>query len=341
MITAPAEMYFRADPCGVYNDCRNAFKPMTTYESPTQTRDFRFSGHQSFALRIAWIPKAVREINAGRDPLTNSDDGIASLGLGKNMVESLRCWIEAFGVAGRGDTGWDLTPIGAKIFGLDGLDPYLDDPSTSWVLHWMICTNAKTPFWAWECMFNRWLASEFTATEVLEVFTRQAASDAKTMSPVTLKQHWEVFLHTYRPPRGGRGDDHLDSAMSILGLIREIGERPNALGKWEPLYSFDTGPKVGIPQELFAYFIHDWWNAAHEHEQTVTLREVVSGVRSPGRVLKMQEPEILRRLADLAQRQPKIFEIIESASLRQLRRRQKRDGLDDLARAYRLPHFLV
>jgi hypothetical protein len=55
----------------------------------------------------------------------------------------------------------------------------------------------------------------------------------------------------------------------------------------------------------------------------------------------MQEPEILRRLADLAQRQPKIFEIIESASLRQLRRRQKRDGLDDLARAYRLPHFLV
>jgi hypothetical protein len=290
---------------------------------------------------MAWIPKAVREINARRDPLSDSDNGIASLGLGKNMVESLRCWIEAFGVANRGQEGWELTTIGKKIFGPDGLDRNLDDPASSWVLHWLICTNAKAPLWAWECMFNRWLASEFTAAEVLEVFTRQAASGAKAMSPVTLKQHWEVFLHTYRPPRGGRGDDQLDSALSVLGLIREVGERPNAAGKWEPLYSFDTGPKVGISQELFTYFIHDWWNSAHEHEQTVTLREVVSGARSPGRILKMQESEILRRLTDLTRRQPKIFEIIESASLRQLRRHHKRDGSDDLARAYRSPHFLV
>ena len=314
---------------------------MTTCEPLSHTREFRFSGHQSFALRIAWIPKAVREINAGRDPLTNSDDGIATLGLGKNMVESLRCWIEAFGVARRRDNGWELTPIGTKIFGPDGLDPDLDDPSTSWVLHWLICTNAKTPFWAWECMFNRWLAPEFTATEVLDLFTRQAASYAKRMSPVTLKQHLEVFLQTYRPPRGGRGDDHLDSAMSVLGLIREVGERANAAGKWESLYSFETGPKLSIPQELFAFFVHDWWNSTHEHEQTVTLREIVSGARSPGRILKMQEPEILRRLADLVDRHPRVFEITESASLRQLRRYGKRDGVADLTRAYRSPRFFI
>lgn len=314
---------------------------MISCAPPSETSGFRFSGHQTFPLRIAWIPKAVREINEGNDPLTNSDDGISTLGLGKNMVESLRCWIEAFGVARRGGEGWELTPIGTKIFGPSGLDPALDDPSTAWVLHWLICTNAKTPFWAWECMFNRWLAPEFTATEVLEAFTRQAASSARPMSQVTLRQHWEVFLHTYRPPRGGRGDDHLDSAMSVLGLIREVGERPNAAGKWEPLYSFDTGPKASIPQELFAFFLHDWWNSAHQHEKTVTLREIVSGGHGPGRVLKMQEPEILRRLADLVERQPRVFEITESASLRQLLRREKRNGLDDLVRAYRCPHFLA
>jgi hypothetical protein len=313
---------------------------MITCEFPSEVRDFRFSGHQTFPLRIAWIPKAVREINAGRDPLTNSDDGISTLGLGKNMVESLRCWIEAFGVATRGAKGWGLTEIGAKIFGRDGLDPYLDDPSTSWVLHWLICTNSKTPFWAWECMFNRWLGSEFTATEVLDVFVRQAASYPKAMSPVTLKQHWEVFLHTYRPPRSGKGDDHLDSAMSVLGLIREVSERPNAAGKWEPLYTFDNGVKVGISQQLFGYFVHDWWNTTHSHEQTVTLRELVSGARSPGRILKMQELEILRRIADLAKRQPKIFETTESASLRQLRRRARCDGMRDLVDAYQSPRFL-
>src|SRR4051812_13993234 len=56
------------------------------------SRVFRYSGHQTFPLRIAWLPKAVREIASGRDPLSNIDEGIVSLGLGKNMVESLRCW---------------------------------------------------------------------------------------------------------------------------------------------------------------------------------------------------------------------------------------------------------
>src|ERR1035441_11066355 len=67
---------------------------------------FRFSGHQTFPLRITWIPKAVAEISAGRDPLTDIDQGITQLGLGKNMVEALRCWIEAFQIARRAEQGW-------------------------------------------------------------------------------------------------------------------------------------------------------------------------------------------------------------------------------------------
>jgi hypothetical protein len=145
--------------------------------------NFRFSGHQSFALRIAWIPKVVRQINAGKDPLTNSDDGIATLGLGRNMVESLRCWIEAFNIARRDSASgrWVLTDIGNRIFGPEGFDPDLDDPSTPWVLHWLISTNSTNRFWAWECMFNRW-GTEFTAAEVLDVFTRQATPSEAYLS---------------------------------------------------------------------------------------------------------------------------------------------------------------
>ena len=62
-------------------------------------RGFRFSGHQTFPLRIAWIPKALDELHRGNDPLSDVDLGIANLGLGKNMVEALRCWIDAFQIA--------------------------------------------------------------------------------------------------------------------------------------------------------------------------------------------------------------------------------------------------
>ena len=110
-------------------------------------KNFRFSGHQTFPLRIAWLPKVSLEISKGNDPLKNIDEGIISLGLGKNMIESLRCWVQAFQIAKRIEGSWEFTPIGELIFSpLDGLDPYLEDHSTNWLLHWLICTNTDTPF---------------------------------------------------------------------------------------------------------------------------------------------------------------------------------------------------
>ena len=302
---------------------------------------FRFSGHQTFPLRIAWIPKAVGAITHGQDPLTNIDEGIVTLGLGKNMVEALRCWVEAFQVASKEDSGWVLSPLGRLVFSpLDGLDQFLEDHSSNWLLHWLISTNTQAPFFAWECLFNRWPTAEFSASAVVEAFRKESEQNQRTASIVTLKQHWEVFLHSYRPPRGTRGEDHLDCALSVLGLIQEAGERQNAAGKWETLYAFDTGPKTAIPQQLFAFFIHDWWNRAFPSEQTVALRELVAGDHSPGRILRMAESEILQRVSDLTRMQSNVFQIAESANLRQLRRLRKSNGHDDLRAAYEKPRFL-
>lgn len=308
--------------------------------SQSRETSFRFSGHQTFPLRITWIPKAVAEIVKGRDPFTDIDKGITQLGLGKNMVEALRCWIEAFQIAKRKEDGWALTPIGSLVFDpADGLDRYFEDVTTSWLLHWLITTNTEAPFFAWECLFNLWPATEFSASQVIEAFQRESSKTPRPASDVTLRQHWEVFLHSYRRTHGDKGEDHLDSAMSVLRLIQEFGERPNASGKWETLYSFDLGRKQSIPGQLFAFFLHDWWNRMYPNESITPLREIVMGEHSPGRLLKMQESEIIHRIADLAARYPKVFQIVESTNLRQLHRFHKSDGLSDLKAAYRTPRF--
>jgi hypothetical protein len=302
---------------------------------------FRFSGHQTFPLRIAWLPKAIGEISSGKDPLTNIDEGIVSLGLGKNMVEALRCWIEAFQIASKDEAGWVLSPIGELVFDPhSGLDPFLEDHSSNWLLHWLISTNNRAPFFAWECLFNRWPTAEFSCSAVVEAFRKEVEQNQRVASLVTLKQHWEVFIHSYRPPRGARGEDHLDSALSVLGLIQEAGERQNSSGKWETLYAFDTGPKTAIPQQLFSFFIHDWWNRDFASEQTVALRDLVAGSRGPGRILRMTESEIMQRVANLAETQPKIFRITESANLRQLQRFGRSNGHADLRSSYQKPRFL-
>ena len=306
----------------------------------SQEPQFRFSGHQTFPLRITWIPKAVAEIVRGHDPLTQIDEGITKLGLGKNMVEALRCWIEAFQIARRVEGRWVLTDIGGLIFHPDnGLDPYLEDVTTSWLLHWLINNNIVSPFFAWECVFNRWSTNEFSATQIVESF-EQESNKHKPISNVTLRQHWEIFLHSYRPTRADRGEDHLDSALAALRLIREIGERPNADGRWETLYGFDLSPKLAISEQLFAYFLHYWWNRKFPKEKTVPLREIVLGFHSPGRLLKMQESEVVTRVTQMASRQPQRYQIVDSTNLRQLQRLEKSNGISDLREAYRAPIFI-
>ena len=302
---------------------------------------YRFSGHETFPLRIAWLPKAIQEITSGRDPLTNIDEGIVSLGLGKNMVQALRCWIEVFQIASKEDSGWILSPIGELVFSpSSGLDPFLEDHSTNWLLHWLISTNTHARLFAWECLFNRWPTTEFSTSSVVEAFRKESDQNPKAVSSITLKQHWEVFLHSYRAPRGTRGEDHLDSVLSVLGLIQPVGERQNTAGKWETLYAFDTGPKTAIPQQLFAFFIHDWWNRAFPSEQTVALRELAAGDHSPGRILRMAENEIMQRVSDLTRTKSNVFQTTESANLRQFRRLRQSNGHDDLRAAYKKPRFL-
>ena len=133
---------------------------------------------------------------------------------------------------------------------------------------------------------------------------------------------------------------HLDSAMSALRLIREFGERPDANGNWECLYCFDPARKSAIPEQLFVFFVHDWWNRNYPNEQTVPLRDLVLGDHSPGRLLKMQESEVLQRLIEMALRRPKVFQIAESMNLRQLLRLKPSDGFSDLKSAYKTPSFI-
>ena len=50
-----------------------------------------FSGHESFPVRYSWLKKAVDGVAA--DPHAFSkDDAMVQLGVGKNMVTSMRHW---------------------------------------------------------------------------------------------------------------------------------------------------------------------------------------------------------------------------------------------------------
>ena len=118
---------------------------MTQYSnSPTEKIKPSFSGHQTFPFRYTWLKKGVDAVTS--DPAVfTSDRATITLGVGKNMVRSIRHWCITAGLirALADRTRFEPTPLGSAIFADDGFDPYLEDTATLWLIHAQLAANAN------------------------------------------------------------------------------------------------------------------------------------------------------------------------------------------------------
>ncbi|MER8944076.1 DUF4007 family protein [Mesorhizobium sp. M0915] len=268
-----------------------------------QVQTFRFSGHESFACRYAWLPKAYRAISKNPAIFFDEEQAMVELGVGKNMVRSLRFWVDVMGVASpTGDKQHRLTDFGHAVFAADGLDPYLEDARTLWLLHWNTSSKSSPALFAWHYLIGQWPYPEFTRTEALQAFKRQSAKLGHKHSDVTLSQHLDVFIHTYHATTGGKisVEDSLDGPLVPLNLLMPTGERRVEGGRWETVFSFRREAKPEITQSLFEYCVLDFWERSSPDENTLGLRSVASAPGSPGQVFKLNEEDVRGRLEDLS-----------------------------------------
>lgn len=295
--------------------------------------EYKFSGHETFPCRYAWLPKAFRTIRKNPTAFSNDEVAMVDLGVGKNMVRAIRFWVQATGIAEpRSEGGYQITAFGQSL--LDerkGWDPYLEDRSTLWLLHWKLATHVDEPLFAWDYLLNRWPHPEMTRTEVVREFETQATRLGRKLSPVTLEQHFDVFLHSYVPTRSAKGEileDNLDCPLVELELIRSVGERaPGGKGRREIIYSFRRQPKSDISPALFAYCLEDFWRKRRDGELTLSFRDVSVGEGSPGQVFKLPDSDVRQRLESISLNDD-IFAYQESAALQKVTHKQR--NLPDL-----------
>jgi hypothetical protein len=298
----------------------------------------KFSGHETFACRYAWLPKALHAIRNDPRIFADEDQAMVELGVGKNMVRSIRFWVEASGMAKPTETGLEPTTLGRLIFGIKGLDPFMEDIQTLWLIHWNLTTQVEDPLFAWIFLFNRWHEPEFTESTVLRAFAKEANGMSKKLSSVTLQQHLQVFLHTYVPARARKGDigeDNLDCPLTELEMLINVGERETpGQARPEPVYAFRREEKQSISAELFACCLNDFWGKMYPNEQTISVRTLVNGTGSPGQVFKIPEEDIYTRLKDLSEITSGCLKYSESAALPQIHRWGPIDCRRLLVRAY-------
>ena len=264
---------------------------------------YKVSGHDSFVCRYTWLPKAVEGIQKDPFIFSNEDQAIVEFGLGKNMVKSLRFWLSAMGVADYSQReGVKLTKFGERIFvGSKALDPYLEDLKTLWLLHWNISSNYNEPLLAWDFLLNRWHHPDLIPSRVLESFDKEVKRLNREASEKTLKDHLSIFIHTYFPTKGSKGEikeDNLDSPLAELGLILENGVKKDS-GKRETIYKFNKDEKYEVTNKLFAYSIMDYKNRLYSNSQALTFKQISIDYGSPGQIFKIPEAAIRERLENI------------------------------------------
>lgn len=303
---------------------------------------YRISGHESFPLRYAWLPKAVKWIGTNPSLFADEQQAMVDLGVGKNMVRAIRFWSQTAGIIepeGKGACH-RVTDLGRTILGSEGADPFLEDIRTLWLIHWNLSANASHPLLAWDYLLNRWQAPTLAPSAAVEALMKEAALQEQHLSVVTIQQHFDTFLHTYIPTRGRKGEvqeDNLDSPLVELELLVKAGERElDTGGRREAIYAFRREEKPDITPELFTYCIADFWRQRHPREETLPFKVVATGQGSPGQIFKLPEEDIRVRLATLERDTGGALIFSDAANLQQLRRQHELESAELLEAIYSL-----
>ena len=272
-----------------------------------------FGRHETFILRYSWLTKGFQAIQS--NPLVFSDDNATvELGVGKNMVSSIKYWLQAVMlIKAKEEGGYEPTKLGEKIFGNNGCDPYLEDEGTIWLIHWLLSSNPDLATgWFW--FFNNFHKQEFSSEEVASSLVDFSTQNITTkVSKTTLRNDAKTVLRMYgRSNNNSKGivEEALDSPLSSLGLVSQ-----SLVGK---TFKSQQGDRKNLPVNIFGY-------AVLEYMQTLKLNQVPveelmyskGSIASPGAIFRLSENSLITKLEELSQVFQENFELRETAGIHQ------------------------
>jgi len=301
-----------------------------------QLMEASFSGHETFPFRYGWLKKGVDAVGE-RASIFSDDDAMTVLGVGKNMVRSIRHWCLATQVIEegkkkehRGGASLSASTFGRLLFAEKGFDPYLEDARSLWLLHWQLASTpnrATTWYWAFSCIHEM----EFSKDSLASVLGRWIAANAsKQVSAATLQRDIDCFLRTYVSPRlSGNAvpEDSLDCPLAELRLVRQSDDSST--------YWFNRGPQPTLPDPVVVFAVLDWWTRGAAHLKSLSLYDVAHRPGSPGRVLKLDEDSLVSRLEKFEELTDARIVYDETAGLKQLFRRGSMSSVEALRLVYR------
>jgi len=289
-----------------------------------------FGRHETFALRYSWLSKGFHALKK-TPSVFDDDDAVVELGVGRNMVTSIRYWLRACQL---------ITPqkpdmpelIGDLVFDKKGLDPYLEDEATIWLIHWLLVTNSNmATSWFW--FFNKFHKPEFTGQELqtaLSDFINEQVVEKRRPSANTVKNDALLLPRMYTQSKGNTRtplEEALDSPLSLLGLVTQFSSGRSYQSKPEA--------RPGLPIGIFAFAVSQLFQ--QRNITAIPIEELMysrNDYAAPGSVFRLTETDLVTKLELMVNYIPGHFDIRETAGIHQLYRTKEIEPLTYIKKHY-------
>lgn len=191
----------------------------------------KFRAHETFFIRKGWLSKGMK--NVAQKPnvfVDKSKNPMDVLGIGANMVKSLRYWLQVTGLTeeSKGKSREQhLTDLGACIF---EHDRYLEELGTLYLVQYKLATNPENAT-AWYYFFNEFQMTEFTKEDFIlqlqkyiKSETNSDSEEAKSHAVRSLEDDFACIINTYLPryksnPGRVSAENNIDCPLGELGLV--------------------------------------------------------------------------------------------------------------------------
>ena len=275
---------------------------------------YTFSGHESFTCKTLWLKKGYDFIINERN--FNSADAVVCLGVGKNMVASIRYWLRVFALTENDKP----TRIANYLFDShSGKDPFIEDLGTLWLLHFLLVSRKEATLYNWLFVELQRERKKFDRQKIVNfVYRMMVEADKQSLfNENTIKKDIGVLLQSYVLPDKGSAFDDYASLLIDLDLICHVDDKN---------YSFNVEGKRQVPWQIFLYSILTLKGS----DETVSydlLQEI-------GLMFCMSDMEVIEMCRTIEENKPTYLKYSETAGIRQVQLIQKLNGEDILNEYY-------
>lgn len=174
--------------------------------------------HESFSIREGWLAKGIKAVK-NDNKVFSSADSTDILGIGTNMVKSLKYWMIASRLIIENNRNIELSELGILI---ENYDPYLEDVFSWWLIHIQMILNLEDSY-IYNLFFNKCTMKIFSKRIIYEQLSSSLINNNLEFNENILQDEVNMIIKTYSiDGKIDNPENNFISPLSELNLIKKI-----------------------------------------------------------------------------------------------------------------------